>query len=147
MLYRKRPGARLICRILPGESIAEVVEYIRETVEDDRVEVRLIEEKGWDPSPTSDTASWSFDQLQKSVHEVFPQAVVAPSLYPGRSDSRYFLPITRNAYRFVPMKLTRQDLERIHGTNERIEIGGYAKVVQFYTQLLINSSGGIDTIK
>jgi len=43
-------------------------------------------------------------------------------------------------YRFLPIRLDKSDLSRIHGINERIEIEGYRKAVRFYRRLLLNST-------
>ncbi len=38
------------------------------------------------------------------------------------------------------MRLTRADLTRIHGTDERIAIDNYAEIVRFYVQFLKNTA-------
>ena len=39
------------------------------------------------------------------------------------------------------MRLTRKDLKRIHGTDERISVENYGEIVRFYVQLLRNTVG------
>jgi carboxypeptidase PM20D1 len=54
----------------------------------------------------------------------------------GLTDSRHYLPLTRNTYRFVPARLQPADLDRIHGTNERIGVQNYAEIIRFYATLM-----------
>ena len=58
----------------------------------------------------------------------------------ARTDSAHFLDLTEATYRFLPIVLTRDDLGRFHGTNERIAVDSYETLIKFYAQLLRNSS-------
>ena len=64
--------------------------------------------------------------------------MVAPGLVIGRTDSRRYVNVAENSYRFLPMRLGREDLKRIHGTDERIAVDNYLDIVRFYIQLLRN---------
>lgn len=44
-------------------------------------------------------------------------------------------------YRFLPLRLGRDDLARIHGANERIAVARYAEVIGFYARLLRRAAG------
>ena len=63
-----------------------------------------------------------------------------PGLFVAGSDSKHYLSLTRAAYRFLPLRLTPQDLDRIHGSNERIASESFAEVIAFYAQLIRNST-------
>ena len=41
----------------------------------------------------------------------------------------------------MPLRLAPDDLKRIHGTDERVEIDAYLGVVRFFAQLLRNTAG------
>ena len=43
-------------------------------------------------------------------------------------------PLTRNVYRFLPVRLGPDDLKRIHGAYERISLKNYGEAVRFYRQ-------------
>ena len=66
--------------------------------------------------------------------------VVAPSLVIGGTDSKHYAPIADNNYRFLPSRLRSEDLDRIHGDNERISIDNYDEIIRFYIQLLLNTA-------
>lgn len=128
-------------RILPGDSSKKVLAHVKQTIADDSIKVKVLPGKK-EPSLISSTTSASFQVFQKTVHQLFPKAVVAPSLVIGFTDSRHFKAVTENTYRFIPIRVTPADLGRIHGTNERISTKNYAEVVRFYIQLLKNSNPG-----
>ncbi len=127
-------------RILPGDTVATVEEHVRQTVADPRVQVRTLE---WasDPSAISPVEAASFRLVQRTIRQVFPGTVVAPSLVLGATDARHYQALSENIYRFVPFRLTAEDLHRIHGTDERISVEDYAQLVAFYIQLLRNVAG------
>lgn len=127
-------------RILPGENVAGVINYVHKTIDDPRVQVRPLN-FGSDPSPMSDIHSKSYKILQKTIHQISTdeEIIVAPYLVVGATDSRYFTALSDNVYRFMFNKVGPEDLKRVHGTNERISIENYAQAVKFYYQLLRNS--------
>ena len=126
-------------RILPGDSVEGVLAHVRRVVEDPRVKVGTL---GFlsEPSPVSRTDSEAWGVLQRSIRQVFPEALVAPYLMVGATDARYFAGLSDNVYRFMPLRLEREDLPRLHGRDERVSIQGYAGAVRFYAQYLRNST-------
>ena len=125
-------------RILPGDSIARVVDHVRDVVDDPAIEIREL--PGSEPSPVADSSSASFRALHKTVAQVFPDVVVAPGLSIAATDSRHYSGISDSSYRFLPLRLRPEDLERIHGTDERIAIDNYADIIRFYIQLIRNTA-------
>src|SRR5204863_9048732 len=67
-------------RIRPGESMATVLDHVRTVVADPRVRIAPLEGTRSDPSPESSVTSEGFRMLQRTIAEVFPGVVVAPSL-------------------------------------------------------------------
>jgi carboxypeptidase PM20D1 len=128
------------CRILPGETIATVVAHVRRVVDDDRVAVRIAGRFSAEPSAVSPVDSQSYRMLERSIRSVTEGALVAPYLVVVVTDSRYFAELSRNVFRFQPLRLTSQDLARMHGTNERIGIREYQMAIRTYRQLLVNST-------
>jgi carboxypeptidase PM20D1 len=128
-------------RILPGDSIADVVEHVRRTIDDDRVQINIGGRFTAEPSTVSSTDSQSFRTLERSIRSVTPDVVVAPYLVVVVTDARYYAGLSRNVFRFLPLRLTSRDLDRMHGTNERIGIPEYHTAIRTYRELLINSAG------
>jgi carboxypeptidase PM20D1 len=133
-------SARLNFRLLPGDSSAQVIRRIKEIIDDPRVEVSAAASVfNSEASALSPTGSFGFRIIQQTAGEVFPEALVAPALVVGATDSRFYQDLSPNIYRVLPVVMTHEDLARIHGTNERIHIDGYKKMICFYRELLRNS--------
>ena len=129
-------------RLLPGDTIASVTEHVRKVVNDPRVKMQpLPGEAPAEASPRSSAESPEFRLLQKTLAQVYPDAVVAPFVFVGGTDSKHYAALTQNIFRFAPMVLESEDIARIHGTNERIGVGNFARMVEFYSQLMRNAAG------
>jgi carboxypeptidase PM20D1 len=128
-------------RILPGDTVATVMQHVRRAVDDDRVEVKTVGRFSAEPSPVSSTDSESFRTLERTIRSVVPNAIVAPYLVVVVTDARYYSGLSRNVFRFLPLRLTQQDLERMHGTDERIRIHDYEAAIRTYRQLIIEAAG------
>ncbi len=127
-------SATVNLRLLPGETVDSALARVRRVVGPDvAVEPPA---PGWNPSPVSSPKGDGFTTLARAIRTCFPGVVVAPSLVVGATDSRYYAPLAQATLRFVPVVLTRDDLGRIHGTNERISVESLGKCVEFYTELL-----------
>jgi carboxypeptidase PM20D1 len=130
-------------RILPGESIDQTLEFIRNRIGDWRIEINVIGSDSSEPSPVSDVDSPSFQMLRQTVHQVFPDVVSAPGLFVGTTDSSRYQRIADNSYLFLPSRLKEADLPRIHGTDERIAVDNYVEIIRFYAQLMMNTASDI----
>ncbi len=132
--------ATVNCRILPGESVETALRHAREVIDDERITVELSKNfPASEPVPATDMGTFGYSVLQTTIREIFPEAVVAPALVIGATDSRHFQPVSKNILRFQPLKINREDLKRFHGIDERIEVEGYRQMVRFYRQLMLNS--------
>jgi carboxypeptidase PM20D1 len=127
-------------RILPGDSIAGVVEHTERVVRDNRVEVKPAGRFSAEPSAVSSTNSVAFRSLERSIRSVAPDVVVAPYLVVVVTDARHYSSLSSSIFRFLPLRLTSRDLERMHGVNERIGIGEYEKAIRTYRQIIIDTS-------
>jgi carboxypeptidase PM20D1 len=128
-------------RILPGDSSASVLEHVRTVVDDDRVEIEVVGRFSAEPSAVSRTDSESFRRLERTIRRVNPDAIVAPYLVVVVSDARYFSGLSANVFRFLPLRLDKEDLARMHGANERISVRDYVMAVRFYRQLIVDNAG------
>jgi len=127
-------------RILNGDSIPSVIEHVRRTIDDLRVQINPVGQLASDPSPVSTLNSPNFDVLQRTIRQVFPEVLVAPGQFVAATDSRHYAELSRDIYRFCPIWAGPGDLDGIHGTNERISIENYEQIVRFYIQLIHNSA-------
>ncbi|WP_233992447.1 M20 family peptidase [Salinibacter altiplanensis] len=125
-------------RILPGQSVDEVIAHVRAVLDGLSVQAEPI--RSTSPPSVSKIETPAFRMMQRTIGQVTADSVVvAPYLLPGRTDSGYYADHSDAVYRFVPYQLGPDDRSRIHGPNERIAVDDYRTVVQFYTQLLRNA--------
>ena len=123
-------------RLLPGDTIADVCDHVRKVIPDRQVSFEPIEDGHWEASPVSPTDQQVYLSLKETIRQVFDGIVVAPYLVMGATDARYYAPISDAAYRFSPFVLNAEDMNRMHGIDERISIEGMAKMVAFFIKLM-----------
>jgi len=132
-------GAVVNFRILPGQNSADVLDHVKRTVNDERIIIEPAEDFINEPAPFSPSNTTGFRAIFKTIREIYPEAVVAPTLTLSASDSRHFSQVTNNIYRFAPLMMTSEDMARVHGLNERTMIADYLRGISFYYRLLKNS--------
>lgn len=126
-------------RIRPGQSAAEVMAEVQRRIADPRIAVEVTGTV-IEPSPISPTSGRAFAQLQRSIAETFPGALVAPGLVIAATDARHYATISRHVYRFLPLVVTAADLQRFHGIDERIAVSDLERAATFYTRLILNTT-------
>jgi carboxypeptidase PM20D1 len=125
-------------RLLPGDSVDDVLNHIRKVVDDSRISVKKL--YGTEAAPVSSTSSTAYKMIAETVSNVFPEAISAPLLVLGGTDARHYTSVSSNVYRFLPVAISSQDMSMVHGTNERIKVEAFAKAIQFYYTYLKSAS-------
>ncbi len=126
-------------RILPGDSVASVLAHDRAAINDPSVTVRAIA-GGREPTKVSPQGP-AFAALERAIGRAYPKAIIAPALTVAGTDSRNYSAVSDAIYRFSPMTIRPEDLERIHGTNERMPIADYMRAIAFYESLIEEAAG------
>ncbi|MGX1805103.1 M20/M25/M40 family metallo-hydrolase [Nocardia sp. NPDC055321] len=122
-------------RILPGDSVADVLAHCRKVIDDPEVVVELA---GATSEPSAAPAAGpAFDLIADVARATVPGIAVTVGLVPGATDSRHYDDLAGTRCNFAPITLTAADLERIHGTDERISRENYARIITF-NRLLID---------
>lgn len=134
-----RASAIVNFRIHPSDTVADIEAHVRHVIANDDIRIRRLP-RARNPSVVSDTDAKPFQELRRSITEVFPGVPVAPSLFIATSDARHFRKLTDNIYRFRAIRARPSDQSRIHGTDERIGVDNYLEMVQFQIQLLLNTT-------
>lgn len=132
--------ATINVRLLPGDTTASVIDHLRRVIDDPGITIAISPGSKPEASPVSDTSSDGYGALVSAIRQVFPDALVAPGLLVGSTDSPHYLDLTDNSFRFLPLRMTSDDVPRFHGTNERIAIDNYADIIRFYVQVLRNTA-------
>jgi carboxypeptidase PM20D1 len=121
-------------RLLPGDTVKDVIAQVREIVGDDDIE--LTTRTANEASPVSPADGAQFEALRAALHEVDPGLPIAPALVLGGTDTKWYGQIADASYRFVPFHLDSSDLRRPHGTNERLSVQNLGWGVRFYGALI-----------
>ena len=121
-------------RLLEGDTRESALERIKKLVNNSSIEYLPL--TGSDPSKSSPTDSMGYIAIERAIKESFPDVLVSPYLMIAGSDSRHYLRICDNVYRFSGMYLSSEEREMIHGKDERISVEKLADTIRFYYRLI-----------
>ncbi|MFG1792019.1 M20/M25/M40 family metallo-hydrolase [Nocardia sp. NPDC049149] len=121
-------------RILPGDSIATVLEHCRKVVRDKGVR---IETEGMCSEPTAHPRTGPmFDMIADIARAVVPGIAVTTGIVPGATDSRHYHDLAATRCNFAPIVVGERDIASIHGTDERLSRVNYARLIEFNRRLI-----------
>ncbi len=125
-------------RILPGETWKSVLAQVKTIIDDPRITYEVFMNNN--PSSVSSTDSLGYQLIEQTIREFAEDALVAPYLVMGGTDSRYFYPLTDSVYRFLMIRLNPSTMGIIHGIDERISVDNYVMGIQYFYELLRKSA-------
>lgn len=123
-------------RLLPGDTIADVLEYARKVIDDERVKLEPVPGKFNEALPVSADSGPAYEGLAQVIRQVFGNVPVAPYVMLGGTDCQHFVPVCDAIYRFTSLVMDESFRGLEHGIDERIPVDGLAKMVQFYARLM-----------
>jgi len=129
-----RASAVVNFRLLPGDTVRDVVSHVTKVVGDNRVEIKVLAESP--ASTVSPMDGLGFRLIEKCIGQHYPDAVVVPYLLTGSTDSKSLEPLASGVYRFTPCRLTKKDITRMHGVNERVSTENIEKAVRFFKTVI-----------
>ncbi|TQM25867.1 M20/M25/M40 family metallo-hydrolase [Nocardia bhagyanarayanae] len=130
----QRAEALVNFRILPGDSVAGVLDHCRKVIRDPGVQLELV---GMSSEPSRTTAPGpAFEVIARLAEHIVPGIAVTTGLVPGATDSRHYDDLAATRCNFAPIVLTQADLATIHGTDERISRVNYARLIEFNRRLI-----------
>jgi len=121
-------------RMLPGTTIEQVLDWVRKTIRDDSMKMEVLFHTP--PSRISNPESQEFLMIEAVIAKVFPSAITAPYLMFGGTDALWYEQVSDNVYRFTPALMDREELSRMHNSDERFSLENLGKAIQFYVQLI-----------
>jgi acetylornithine deacetylase/succinyl-diaminopimelate desuccinylase-like protein len=112
--------ARVDVRLLPGEDPGEFLAEVRHLVEEPGVTVEPTDSyRAATESPSDSELMRAVDRARARHH---PQAVLAPTMLTGWTESAVLRPLGIKAYGFEPYVLDEDEQDRQHGNDERISV-------------------------
>ncbi len=121
-------------RVLVGESVDQAIERVRQTIKDDRVDVRLVH--GYEPSPVAPSDDDAFALIEATCGRILPDAFTAPYIVMAATDARHFQRAWPRCYRFNPFRMTSAQRDSIHNVDERLARDSFIEAIRWYTDLL-----------
>jgi carboxypeptidase PM20D1 len=130
----QRAEARVNFRLLPGDTPALVVDYITAVVDDPLVEISY---ESWDDMPpVAEYPGSGYGVIQAAIESVYPDAVVVPSMLMAVTDTRHYIDLADNQYRFHGVKMATSQATSIHGTDEYIDVESYEKSIEIARNMI-----------
>jgi len=126
-------------RLLPGTTLEDVLAHVGTSINDPRIDLDLGPFNS-EASKVSSTDSFGYDNIQKTIAEIYPNVLVSPYLMVGASDARHFAEISDNIYRFSTIHINPGNIKSFHGLNERISVKDFKNSVRFYRQIIRNTT-------
>jgi acetylornithine deacetylase/succinyl-diaminopimelate desuccinylase-like protein len=127
--------ANLNIRLLPGDSINDVVADLKKVVNDPQIRFEIVP-NGGQPSPPSSLESPLYKTIQHASEEEFPGIVTMPYMSTGATDSAQLRLHNVQAYGLLPFPLTEEDVLRMHADDERIPLESFRKGVEFLYRIV-----------
>ena len=130
----QRAEARVNFRLLPGDTPALVVDYITAVVDDPLVEISY---ESWDDMPpVAEYPGSGYGVIQAAIESVYPDAVVVPSMLMAVTDTRHYIDLADNQYRFHGVKMATSQATSIHGTDEYVDVESYEKSIEIARNMI-----------
>ncbi len=129
-------------RVHPRDSIESVLARVTEVAQSAGGDIRVSVLEGVgnvEPSTVSPVDHPGYQILHRAIRRQYPEAVVAPGLFVAATDSRLLRGRSDAVYRFTPVRMRPDDVERIHGTNERIRVNDLGWAFGIYRDLVRNA--------
>ncbi|XP_067683021.1 N-fatty-acyl-amino acid synthase/hydrolase PM20D1-like [Haliotis asinina] len=127
-------------RIHPAQTVQEVIDYDRFLINDDRVQIEVKYAQESLPMSPYGSDDFGYQVIKNSIRQVWKDTVVAPGVMIGNTDTRHYVNLTHNIYRFSPTYMYPDDVARFHGDNERISVKNYEQAINFFYHLIQNAN-------
>jgi acetylornithine deacetylase/succinyl-diaminopimelate desuccinylase-like protein len=123
--------ARFDVRALPDENMDALKAELTKLFDDPAIKIVDAENANQRPAtPPSGLETDGFHALEHAQQKVFPGVPTIPIMQVGATDSAQLRARGVQAYD-IGTVISAEDLKRIHGNDERLQIAGYGKFVEF----------------
>jgi acetylornithine deacetylase/succinyl-diaminopimelate desuccinylase-like protein len=134
--------ATVNCRVLPGESVAEVQQTLIRVLANDKIVVEQMED--YTPSPPSPLRPDVIQAVERLSAEFWPGAPLVPVMSTGATDSRFLRNAGIAAYGHSGLASEPSD-NRAHGKDERLAVKSFFDGLEYLYRLVKALSTGDKT--
>ena len=124
-------------RLLPGNMIDPLLAKLQQLVSDPEIRFE-IEPGAGEAAPSSSLNSDLYASITRVAGKEFPSAPVLPYMSTGATDSTPLRMRAVQAYGLLPFPITQDDLSRMHGDNERIQLDNFRKGLEFLNDVVVD---------
>lgn len=134
----QRVEAMFNIRLLPGDTAEDVENHIRRLAKKIGVDDALtLEFTSTSPAPRETPASSATCAvIADTMKAVDPEIVTIPYLVTSATDSREYRDVAEQIYRIYPFKLTSEELDSMHGINERIRVSSFLFGIEYFVRFI-----------
>lgn len=126
--------AFLDCRLLPDTNEEEFLRLLRKRLNNDAIKITVINQMP--ASKPSSINNIFYKNLSTSILDKFTKSTTLPLLMPNINDLGAFRAKNIPAYASIPVYLSREQVESIHGENEHIPIKALYTGAEIYYNFL-----------
>lgn len=126
-------SATVDARILPGETPEGFKNRIQSLVGPD-IDIEIVTSSL--PNESSFESPY-YHTIATVLKKYYPEAVVAPVMSTGATDSRFFRKLGLPAYGLIPVLIPESDIEGLHGDNERVTVSGLSVGVEIIKNIIL----------
>ncbi len=131
--------ASIDCRLLPGQSHTEFIEWVRRTAAEPKLKIEIAHHSPTaTPSPT-DTEL--FRLIESTVARHSPRARVVAYLTPFGTDGNHFRRPDRRVYGFFPVVMSAEEAMSMHSDAERIPTAQFEKGLRIFYEVVAGLAG------
>ena len=88
------------------------------------------------PTSSLDLNGKQFEMTKKAINKVFPGVEIIPYVVTGGTDSRFYDGKVDASVRFEPINTSKDQLSRMHGIDENIDINTLPPAVDYYKEII-----------
>jgi acetylornithine deacetylase/succinyl-diaminopimelate desuccinylase-like protein len=122
--------ANLNVRLLPGDSINDVLVDLKKLVNDPQIRFEVAPDQGM-ASPSSSPESPLYKSIERVSAQSFPGSITMPYMSTGATDSAQLRMHSVQAFGLLPFPLAEEDDLRMHADDERIPLDSFRQGVAF----------------
>jgi acetylornithine deacetylase/succinyl-diaminopimelate desuccinylase-like protein len=125
-------------RLLPGEDPEQFLAALRAEVDDASIQFKPIGKFREPNSSPTDTTLYRI--IEQVVHQYNPQALVAPTLNGGYTESQMYRQLGIKCYGFVPIEVKSEDEATEHAANERVPVEQIRRGVKMFCEVAMRAA-------
>lgn len=121
-------------RILPGNTVADVMEHVKKLCEGYDVDMEVVSER--EPSGISPENVKGFSIIKDQITQIYPDAIVSSYITIGGTDAYKYQVVSDHIYRFMPVQLNLYEQRSIHNENEHISFENFGRMLWYFKELM-----------